>query len=441
MKNSEFENGGEKPSRGLQLIPLEKAAGGTCNAYTTRLFGKKVFVKEIKPEFADDPRMLAAFKKEAEIGFRLDHRNLPGYVYTEGVLPPEKYIVQEFIDGHTLPDIIKKNPTYFENRENVVRLIRELADVVDYLHRNQIVHLDLKPENIIISRIGNSLKLVDLGFCASDFYDDTRGFTRGALAPEGSLRPEERGTESDYYGLGNTLAYIRVNTPRFPKAGFRKLENRLLDPEPSSRISSKEEIERLLRRKGGKNIRWTVVLTLIAVLALAAWLFIPSGSDLREPPAEEVVAPPAFPEIPLQDPVDNEAEISPNVEYRRPEIQPDETVNNFPFKPYEALKAEIAEEINKDFADFQKLVQTYISEENYSEADFAAIREAYENGMAGLFKTDPYKAKYFDLSPSLIDDTIAEMVEEAEKKRWRPEFEKYANLSREYQSRSEGDSR
>ena len=164
MKNSEFEKDGFEPTHGLKLIPLENAAGGTCNAYAARLFGKKVFVKEIKPEFADDARMLAAFRKEAEIGFRLEHRNLSKYIYAEGVLPSDRYIVQEFIDGETLPAFIEGNPAYFQNKRNIARFIREFTDVIDYLHRNQIVHLDLKPENIIISRVGASLKLTDLGF-------------------------------------------------------------------------------------------------------------------------------------------------------------------------------------------------------------------------------------------------------------------------------------
>lgn len=444
--NSEFERDLTGKDTGIRLEPLLNASGGTCNVFTARILGKKVFVKEIKPEFADDARMLAAFKKEAEIGFRLDHRNLPQYVYAEGVLPSERYIVQEFIDGQALPDFIKENPAYFRNRKNLERFIRELADVVDYLHRNQILHLDLKPENILISRIGNTLKLVDLGFCASDFYDNTRGFTHGELAPERLGKPQLRGPGSDYYGIGRILTYIRSHTPRFPKSRYKKLESSLLLPDPSRRISSKEEIEKYLTGGIGKKTVWVAAVSTIAVIAL---LFIFIG--VRNQSGEEgsdTVAVAEFPRVaeeseltidnadnPPEQPAGRNRE---DVKTNSGQYHYDGGPNEFPYDSYEKLKAEMRENINTNFADFEKLLNASIRDGHYSEEDYETLTKSYHAAFSRTFDTTPYKSAYPELAPSLIDDTLAEEFEATEKSNWGPAFKEYV---RQYHASVSGTSR
>lgn len=462
MKNSDFEKDGLRTSTELRLTPLKKAEGGTCNTYETRLFGKKVFVKEIKPEFAGDARMLSAFRKEAEIGFRLDHRNIPKYIYAEGVLPSERYIVQEFIDGQTLTDFIKENPTYFRNKKNVERFVREFIDVIDYLHRNQIVHLDLKPDNILISRIGRSLKLVDLGFCASDFFDDTRGLTHSEVSPEGIDQPGLRGAESDYFGIGKILTFLRTNTPGFPKRKFKNLENRLLIADPSKRLTSLEEIEKILKRSANVAKLWIAAAALTAIFILAIVFNEINGPSRQDTPAQEALIPQESPHI-----EGTEAEIKsqetsreqqPAIQYSKENMvygqsrdatkQEAVTVREkesesadagkFSYQTYEKLKAEMRENINKNFAGFGKMVSSFIREGKYSEKDYNAVTQAYRKALHKTFETTPYKSKYKDLSPSVIDDTMAEVLQEMEKKNWGPNYEKYIG---QYQASLSGSSK
>lgn len=467
MINSEFEKESPK-SPDLHLTPLEKATGGTCRAYTARLSGKKVFVKEIKPEFADDARMLAAFRKEAEIGFRLDHRNLPNYIYAEGVLPSDRYIVQEFIDGETLPVFIKENPAFFRNRKNLERFIREFTDVIDYLHGNQIVHLDLKPENILISRVGTTLKLVDLGFCATDFYDDTRGFTSGELPPEGSATPSARGASGDFYGIGKILSYIHTNTPGFPGKKFRRLEAGLLNPAPTKRIVSKEEIDRILSRKVSVSLWWTAVSIIIIGVALVAFLLRDTSPAEHEAPAKETVAAqdipdikepeatiadkeagpgrptvpgPATPAIPA---VQNHPAPSPQArtgESGTPPLKGEADTaptTPFPTQTYDKMKAEMVENISKNFAGLEKMLASYLREGKYTEQDYKTVNETYRGAIQKTFDTGRYKARYTDLSPSLIDDTMAELVQDAEKRGWGTAYKKYV---RQYQEVASGSSK
>lgn len=440
MKNSEFEYEETKPSLNLRLIPLETASGGTCNAYMARLLGKKVFVKEIKSEFADDVRMLMAFRKESEIGFRLDHYHLPKYIYADGILPSEKYIVQEFIDGLSLSDFIKENNAYFRSKQNLKRFVRELADVIDYLHQNGIVHLDIKPENIMITRIGKTLKLVDLGFCASDFYDDTRGYTRSVLAPEGIVEPRKRGVESDYYGIGKILRYIRSHTPGISGSQFRTLENRLLHPDPTKRLSSKEECERILARNVRVRRLWLAGGTTLIVSALVLIVINLGGStDSHDALIDEVVINNNSPVVKEVEP--NNIEKADNSDNSIKPIGVEvakEAPNEFSYDSYERLKVEMKENINKNFANFAKILTAYLNDGKFTAKDYKTITDSYNASLHKTFKTTPYKAKYKDLSPAFIDDTMAEVFQETEKENWGPAYKKYVQ---EFEASESGSSK
>lgn len=433
MKNSEFENEVAKPSLNLKLIPLVTASGGTCNAYMTRLFGKKVFVKEIKPEFANDARMLEAFRKESEIGFRLDHCHLPKYIYAVGVLPPERFIVQEFIDGLTLSDFIKENPAYFRNKQNLKRFVRDLADVIDYLHQNAIIHLDIKPENIIITRVGHTLKLVDLGFCSSDFYDNSRGFTRSELAPEGRVGQGDRGIESDYYGIGKILKYIRFHTSGLNGKGFRKLENRLLHPDPAKRLTSKEEIEKVLTKKVRVGKLWLVLVSALTVSAIVLVFILVGVTESHDVPTDEPVENHSLPAV-KETGTNNREKPDNSIKPIGAEVSK-KVQNGVSHDSNERLKAEMTENINKNFANFGKILTLYLNDRRFTETDFKTVVDTYNTALHKTFKTTHYKAKYKDLSPTFIDDTMAELFQEIEKENWGPAYKKYVQ---EYEASESG---
>jgi hypothetical protein len=111
----------------------------------------------------------------------------------------------DYIDGETLTQFVEHHPKYFYNRKNSDRFISQLLGAVGYLHNHQIVHLDLKPNNILITHIGHDVKLVDLGCCYTDCYPDTTGSTSEYAAPEqreGSGKVDER---TDIYAIGRIL--------------------------------------------------------------------------------------------------------------------------------------------------------------------------------------------------------------------------------------------
>ena len=179
---------------------LLQVGGTTCECYRVKRYGKLHFLKRLKPELLTNPQYVAALQKEFEMGYQLDHPHLVRYVGKT-----DDGILMDYVDGETLGQFAQHHPDYFRDRKNADRFLRQLLSVVDYLHSHQIVHLDLKPSNILITRIGHDVKLIDLGYCYADCYTDTMGRTDKYAAPEqmdGSAKPDAR---TDIYAIGRIL--------------------------------------------------------------------------------------------------------------------------------------------------------------------------------------------------------------------------------------------
>lgn len=206
----------KQPKEAPELKMERIGSGGTCDFFKLRIHGKLHFVKEIKEEYKSDPRMRNAFIKENEIGYRLNHPGLVTYVYVDGILNPAEYVVTEWVDGHTLHKFLENHPDYFHRKDNLDKFIRELSEVLTYLHINGVIHGDIKPANIMLSLRGSHVKLLDLGFASTDSHTLTSGFTPEFAAPEReNSGPSE---SSDYYSLGKLLDYIEEsNGKKLPK--------------------------------------------------------------------------------------------------------------------------------------------------------------------------------------------------------------------------------
>lgn len=256
-------------------------SGFMCEAYRVKIYGKLHFLKKLKPEHEDNILFREALRKEFEIGFRLEHPNIVRYVSFH-----DDEILMEYVDGEDLLDFLKNHPTYFEDAEHFDKFVGQLLSALQYLHDNQVLHLDLKPENIMLTRIGCDVKVVDLGCCYSDTFVDSTGYTTQYAAPE-QLAGRKVDVRTDIYAVGKILELL----PHHPTI-YNKVIKRCLDKNPQNRYQTIAELQKALsvrnynKKKIVAAVSIVVVVSVVLLLALAT-PFQPLPNEAKETPRNQ----------------------------------------------------------------------------------------------------------------------------------------------------------
>lgn len=261
-----------------ELLPV---GGTTCECYRVKLYGKLHFLKRLKPELRSHPQYVAALHKEFETGYSLEHPHLVHYAAktADGIL-------MDYIDGETLHQFVEHHPDYFHHRKHADRFLHQLLSVVGYLHEHQIVHLDLKPDNILITRVGNDVKLIDLGFCYTDSYTDTMGRTDKYAAPEQNDVSSQVDARTDIYAIGRILQTL-------PCANFyKRITRRCTAQEPAKRFQSVDDIRRSMRLPASLvRVLLPVFLLLVAILLVFMFWHRPQDTPVPSDATKEVSPP------------------------------------------------------------------------------------------------------------------------------------------------------
>ena len=226
MESSQFS---DNQSR-FDAIEQMESQGATCDTFRVKLYGKLHFLKRLKAEYAGDIRYQEALRKEFETGYRLEHPNLVRYLSLD-----KDGILMEYVDGETLSQRLTKNPDYFKHRKNSDKLIRQLLSALQYLHNHQVLHLDLKPDNILLTHINDDVKLIDLGFCYTDTFADTQGRTNAFAAPEQKAGGAVD-VRTDLYAFGKILELLPDHSL------YNRVIARCTAENPSDRYQSIDEI-------------------------------------------------------------------------------------------------------------------------------------------------------------------------------------------------------
>ena len=141
---------------------LEKIGdGGMAFVYKSRckILNRIVAVKVLRPEFVDDDAFISKFKNEALAAASLSHPNIVN-IYDVGQDEKTHYIVMEYVDGCNLKDLIKKEGSI--NYEKALDICKQIAMALSQAHKKDIIHRDIKPHNILISKDGLA-KVADFG--------------------------------------------------------------------------------------------------------------------------------------------------------------------------------------------------------------------------------------------------------------------------------------
>jgi predicted Ser/Thr protein kinase len=222
-----------------------------------------------------NPSVRGEFLEEGQLLARLKHPNLARVIDLD-FHDDRPFLVLEYVPGRTLQRYAEETRP---KPSEAARLIAELAGAVDYLHRQGVIHQDIKPRNVLIEPDGTP-RLIDFGLARlrEAWSDESSGLTGGTpafMAPEqASGRQDQIGPQTDVFGLGAALYFLltgqplyegssqvallkqareanitsprRLN-PRVPRA-LERICLKALDREPSNRHQTAADLRRALRR-------------------------------------------------------------------------------------------------------------------------------------------------------------------------------------------------
>jgi Tol biopolymer transport system component len=259
---------------GTRLGPYEivapLGAGGMGEVYRARdpRLGREVAIKVLPPHLVDDVDLRARFDREARAVAALNHPHICA-IYDVGREGERDYIVMELLDGETLAARLMRGSL---SPPEVLRLGSQIADALDRAHRSNLVHRDLKPGNVMLTRQG--AKLLDFGLArptvpgtvpGSSAYTmrpstpTLSGPLTGAgtivgtfqyMAPE-QLEGKEADARSDLWALGAVLYQMATGRPAFEGPSQASLIAAILKdtPRPMSELVplAPPALERLVR--------------------------------------------------------------------------------------------------------------------------------------------------------------------------------------------------
>lgn len=181
--------------------------GGMADVYKAqdKLLDRAVAVKILHQQYANDAEFVEKFRREATAAAKLAHPNIVN-IYDVGEDGGSQYIVMEYVSGPTLKEVIQQRGC-LEPIE-AVRIAKEIASALESAHRNNLVHCDIKPHNILVMPDGH-IKVTDFGI-ARAVSASTMTYSGSVMGSVHYFSPEQaKGTvittKSDVYSLGVVL--------------------------------------------------------------------------------------------------------------------------------------------------------------------------------------------------------------------------------------------
>jgi serine/threonine-protein kinase len=193
--------------------------GGTAAVFKAmqKSMNRPVALKILLPSMLKHKRYIKRFLKEIELAGKLNHKNIVKAI-DAGQQGGFYYLAMEFIEGESLTSMIRRLGSLDE--WTALKITLEICAALNYAHKHGIIHRDVKPQNIFITKDGTA-KLGDLGLARATLSEDeevTRhGWTVGTpnyMSPE-QARGEEADPRSDIYSLGASLFHMLVGRPPY----------------------------------------------------------------------------------------------------------------------------------------------------------------------------------------------------------------------------------
>jgi serine/threonine-protein kinase len=257
----------------LELV----GSGGMSSVYKAhdRLLERNVALKVLHPHFGDDAEYVERFRREARAVAQLSHPNIVT-VIDRGEADGHQFIVFEFVDGENLKELIQRTGPLPARR--AVELAIAIADALAFAHQHELVHRDVKPQNVLLNGDGEP-KVTDFGIARSLEVEHGVTQTGTVLGTSNYLSPEQASGKpvtpaTDVYSLGVVLYELLTGEVPFPGDNFVAVAmkhinepapdllerrpdvpmrlaaavDRALEKDPARRFHSMDELARELRQ-------------------------------------------------------------------------------------------------------------------------------------------------------------------------------------------------
>jgi len=211
--------------------------GGMGRVYKASGPDGAVAVKIVKEEMAADETFRKRFIREAQVAQKIEHPHVLGVLETgehEGI----PWMSQPFVGGGSLEDRLEKYGAL--DMHLVIGICKQVAEGLDVLHDNGLIHRDLKPGNILVDEAGRPF-IGDFGLAKDQLHEGTvltrPGQALGSMdymAPE-QIRGEEVSGRTDVYALACMVFELLTGQPPFAdRVGMRIMWAHLQDPPPNA---------------------------------------------------------------------------------------------------------------------------------------------------------------------------------------------------------------
>lgn len=237
-------------------------------------YGRWFMLKGMNEKGSDNTLVRQMLRKEFEILIQLQHPNVVQTMGLEHVEGLGTCIVMEYVDGQPM------NECVLEPSE-AIRILGEILQAVEYIHSLGIAHRDLKPHNIMLTRTGKHVKLIDFGLADTDAFAmlKQQAGTAVYMSPEQRVaaQPDPR---NDIYSIG-----VMMSEMPLPQS-FQKVWSRCLLPVESryQKVDDiRQDMEKLLSRKARMIRRVTVgaLIGLAGIVALLVWRVEAMDSEMN----------------------------------------------------------------------------------------------------------------------------------------------------------------
>ena len=264
-------------------IDNAKASGdwysANCIISRETVDGRVMMRKSLRRQYLNNSDQRDMLIKEYAVGCLLAERTPYVVGYRKMTDNDEECSIwMDYIEGETVDSLLSIHPDFFRNERNLRRFLSQLLEGLSAIHSSQVVHMDIKPANVMLTSVNRDVRIIDLGLSYTYSHPTSAGMTNAFAAPEqkagGSVD-----ARTDIYAVGKMIEYIaqRLNseerTYHLPR-DIRRIMEGCLHDEKTSRWQSCGDIIRRLN-KGGRRL-WIWLLCMAMVVAISSAVYMES---------------------------------------------------------------------------------------------------------------------------------------------------------------------